>query len=231
LPKSCFGQANSILHFIKKEMIQHTKIAVLGGGGRTGNYLVNQLLNKGYELKLLLRHPENFPIQNPRIEISKGDALDAKTVHALIEDCQAIISTIGQRGGEPLVASQATLNILKAMAELKIQRYILVAGINIDTPFDKKGSETKAATEWMKSNFPLIHDDRQNAYSILSTSEVNWTLVRVPFIEFTNTRCETIVDLNDCRGNKINAAELASFLIEQLSSDRYVCKSPFIANT
>ncbi len=35
-------------------MKQKIKIAVLGGGGRTGKYLVTELLNQEYHIKLLL---------------------------------------------------------------------------------------------------------------------------------------------------------------------------------
>ncbi|MEO7048617.1 MAG: NAD(P)H-binding protein [Ferruginibacter sp.] len=211
-------------------MEQKIKIAVLGGGGRTGKYLVTQLLSQGYNIKLLLRSSENFQLESPSIEIIIGDAIDAEAIRSLIQGCQAVISTIGQRKDEPLVASQATINILKAMSKYGIKRYILVAGLNVDTPFDKKSPATITATEWMKMTFPVIHVDRQKTYSILSTSDVNWTLIRVPFIEFTDTKGETIVSLEDCRGNKISANDIANFVIEQLSDETYVKKSPFIAN-
>ena len=210
-------------------MKQHTKIAVLGGGGRTGKYLVTRLLNQGYSLKLLLRHPEDFFLKHPSIEILKGDAIDPQDILSLLEGCQAVISTVGQRKDEPLVSSLATRNILIAMSEYGIQRYLLVAGINVDTPFDKKGLETNMATEWMSTNFPLIHADRQKTYSILSASNVDWTLVRVPFIEFTDESSEILVSLEDCPGKRISAGCIADFLTEQIMVDRYIRKSPFIA--
>ena len=210
-----------------KKIIQ---IAILGGGGRTGKFLVTQLINQGYRLKLLLRNPENFTIESPLIDVLKGDAIDAESIRFLVQDCQAVISTVGQRKDEPLVFSQSTVNVLKSMAEYGIKRYILVAGLNVDTPFDKKSPKTSAATEWMRTNFPRPHADRQKAYSILSKSNVNWTLVRVPLIEFSNVRGQTIVNLEDCKGDKISAADIAIFLIEQLSDDNYFKKAPFIAN-
>jgi putative NADH-flavin reductase len=211
-------------------MKQQIKIAVLGGGGRTGKYLVTRLLNQGYSLKLLLRHPEDFFLKHPSVEIMKGDAIDPEAIRTLLEGCQAVISTVGQRKDEPLVSSLATENILKAMAEYGIQRYLLVAGINVDTPFDKKGLETSMATEWMKTNFPVIHSDRQKTYSFLSESDVDWTLVRVPFIEFTDTAEEILVSTVDCPGKRISAGCIAEFLTEQLMVDTYSKKSPFIAN-
>lgn len=213
------------------KMEQVNRIAMLGGGGRTGKYILTQLLSQGYSVKVLLRNPENFHFESSLIEIVKGDALDPDAIRALVQGCQAVISTVGQRKDEPLEASKATINILSAMTEYGIKRYILVAGINVDTPFDKKSPETIAATEWMKMTFPAIHADRQKTYSILSTSDVNWTLVRVPFIEFTDTKCETVVSLEDCGGNKISAGAIATFVIDQLSDNTYIKKSPFIANS
>jgi putative NADH-flavin reductase len=210
-------------------MKQHTKIAVLGGGGRTGKYLVTQLLLQGYSLKLLLRHPEDFTIQHQSIEIIKGDAIDPEAIRLLLEGCSAIISTVGQRNNEPLVSGQSTVNILKSMALYRIQRFILLAGINVDTPFDKKSTETSMATEWMKTNFPLIHADRQKTYSLLTTSEVDWTLVRVPFIEFTDSNDELTVSLEDCHGNRISANSIATFMTGQLTDRTYYKKSPFIS--
>jgi putative NADH-flavin reductase len=212
------------------KMEQKNTIAILGGGGRTGKYILTQLLSQGYSLKVLLRSPENFQLESPFIEIVTGDAIDPEAIRSLVQGCQAVISTVGQRKEEPLVASKATKNVLKAMTECGIKRYILVAGLNVDTPFDKKSSKTITATEWMKTTFPTIHADRQKTYSILSASEINWTLVRVPFIEFTETKGETIVSLEDCCGAKISANEIATFVIEQLSDDTYIKKSPFIAN-
>lgn len=212
-------------------MNQNIMIAVLGGGGRTGKYLINQLIEKGYSIKVLLRNPETFAIKSPLLQVVQGDAIDPIVVSSLIEGCWAVISTIGQRPGEPLIASQATMNILKAMSNYGLKRYILVAGVNIDTPFDHKGPETVIATNWMKSNFPTIQEDRQKAYILLVESDADWTLVRVPFINFDNGTGDVNVNLYDCLGNKIEAGNIAAFLIKQLSEETYFNKAPFICNS
>jgi putative NADH-flavin reductase len=53
-------------------MTKNNTIALLGGGGRTGKYIVEELLRKGYQIKLLLRGPEKFQIESPLIKIYKG---------------------------------------------------------------------------------------------------------------------------------------------------------------
>lgn len=179
-------------------MNQNIKIAVLGGGGRTGQYLITRLIEKGFRIKLLLRNPETFQIESPLIQIIQGNAIEFTTVSKLIDGCKAVISTIGQRPGEPLVHEKATKNILSAMSFYGVAKYILVAGINIDTPFDHKGPETTIATNYMKTNFPVIQEDRQKAYTLLEDSDVNWTLALVPFIDFNTSTGNISVNLGDC---------------------------------
>lgn len=206
------------------------KIAVLGGSGRTGKYLVDQLLKKGFDLKVLLRNPEKCTIQNPKIEIVKGDALDIDSIRNLLKDCAAVVSTLGQRQNEPLTAFKATENILKVMEEYKIKRYILLAGLNIDTPFDKKSEKTLAATHYMKVNFPEIQEDRQKAYTALVESAIDWTLVRVPFIVFFGESSEITINLEDCLGDKITALDISKFMAAEMTASEYSKKAPFISN-
>lgn len=205
------------------------KIAVIGGGGRTGQFLVNQLIEKGYSVKLLLRHPESFGIQSPLIEIVQGDVLDANMVRELAGGCDAVLSTVGQRKDEPLVASQATAHILNALGDRPV-RYVVLAGLNVDTPSDRKSEETLKATEWMRSTFPLVHADRQKSYAMLAGSHAEWIMVRVPYIEFNGNRAGVKASGTDCPGSKIDAADIAAFMIDQLADDYWLRKAPFISN-
>jgi len=206
-----------------------SKVAVLGGGGRTGKYLVNQLLENGFSVKLLLRNPDDFTIQNSKIEIIKGDAINEESINLLLKDCQAVLSTIGQRPGEPMVASQATKNVLNAMNGYGIERYVLLAGLNIDTPFDKKSPKTIMATDWMKTNFPEIQKDRQLTYDLLVDSKIDWTQVRVPFIVFSDDSSEIGVNLEDCLGEKISAFDISKFMVKEMIESNYSRQSPFIS--
>lgn len=206
-----------------------SKVAVLGGGGRTGKYLVNQLLENGFSVKLLLRNLDDFTIQNSKIEIIKGDAINEESINLLLKDCQAVLSTIGQRPGEPMVASQATKNVLNAMKHNDVKRYVLLAGLNIDTPFDKKGSKTIMATDWMKTNFPEIQKDRQLTYDLLVDCKIDWTQVRVPLIVFSDDSSEISVNLEDCLGEKISALDISKFMVKEMIESDYIRQSPFIS--
>jgi putative NADH-flavin reductase len=208
------------------------KIAVIGGTGKSGKYLVKQLINQGFQLKVFVRNPDNFQVTNPLVEVVEGDITDYNSVHTLIKGCQAVISTLGLGvpASEPTIFSQATTHIIQAMQAHNVQRYIVTTGLNVDTPFDMKSSKTAFATDWMKKNYPISTANKQLEFDILNNSDIDWTLVRLPLIEQTEETYQISVSLEDCPGDKISATDLANFLIEQLSNDLFVKKSPFIAN-
>lgn len=214
-------------------MEQTTKIAVIGGTGKSGKYLVHQLLNQGFNIKLLVRNPDRVQIQSPLIEVVHGNVSHYDTVLQLVEGCQAVISTLGlgQPNSATSIFSQATKNVLRAMEACKITRYIVITGLNVDTPFDQKSPKTQFATDWMKTNYPLTTSDKQLEYELLSNSDMDWTLVRLPLIEQTDEKREVLVNLQDCPGDKISATDLADFLIEQLTDKTYLKQSPFLANS
>lgn len=216
-------------------MEQIIRIAVIGGTGKSGKYLVKELVKQGFHFKMLVRNAKSRPTsnllsENLKIEIVNGDANNYEEIRSLIDGCQAVISTLGLGipASEKTIFSQSTSNIIRAMNECNIQRYVVVTGLNVDTPFDKKSPKTKFATNWMYENYPISTKNRQTEYEILSASNLDWTLVRLPLIEQTDARNPIKTSLEDCEGEKISATDLAHFLIEQLSDETFVRQTPFL---
>lgn len=205
-------------------------IAVIGGTGKSGQYLSHELIRQQIPFRILLRNPHRFGIESPLATIVQGDARDSDAVQRLLNGCDAVISMLGQPAGEPPIFSQATRNILAAMAHHNIRRYIVTTGLNVDTPFDRKNDSIKAATEWMKTHYPQTTADKQVEYEILSNSSVDWTMIRLPMIEQSDDEGPLSISLTDCMGEKISAGRLARFAIGQLTDEQYRQQAPFIAN-
>ena len=211
-------------------MEQHKKIAVLGGSGRTGHYLVTELLNRGFHVTCLVRHPEKLAITSPMLTVLQGNGLDENAVRSLVANSEAVMNTIGQRKGEPLVSSASTHIIIQAMELYHVKRYIALTGVSIDVPGDRKKMKTRFSSSLMRLFFSEIIRDKQHAFELLKGSTLAWTLLRVPFIEFKEAGNSVVVDHEDCPGTKVSAGDIADFMINQLSDTRYVAKAPFIAN-
>jgi putative NADH-flavin reductase len=211
-------------------MKPYKKIAVIGGTGRAGNYLIDQLIKQGYQIKALTRNAEKLMHESLLLEKIKGDARNYETVLTLLQGCDAVISTIGPSKNEPDTCSIVTGNVIHAMQTLNIKRYIELAGLAIDTPSDKKGFMTKLLVRIMRLIVPAKIADRQKGYRLLSESNLDWTLVRSSMIEQTDQKRLVKTSLLDSTGRKVSSTDLALFMINQLSDDQYIRKSPFISS-
>lgn len=58
---------------------------VTGATGQDGSYLCELLLEKGYDVKCLVRRPS---IQDPRLQLYEGDVLDKSIIHKMVRDCE-----------------------------------------------------------------------------------------------------------------------------------------------
>ncbi|WP_327138728.1 NAD(P)H-binding protein [Niabella yanshanensis] len=127
----------------------------------------------------------------------------------MLQGCDAVISMLGQPAGEPPIFSQATGNVLAAIQQYNIGRYIVTTGLNVDTPADYKSDRVQAATEWMKTCYPQTTADKQVEYEVLSNSSVDWTMMRLPMIAQSNEEGLLAVSLADYPGEQISAGRLA----------------------
>ena len=114
------------------------KIAILGANGKAGKFLVNEALEKGYQVKILTRNSTNTEKINKNIETIIGDARNFSTIQDLLQGCSAVINAVGQPKNESYIFSTVAKHILEAMKESKIKRYILISGGSLNVTGDQK---------------------------------------------------------------------------------------------
>ena len=76
------------------------KILIVGGSGATGRLLVRELLDRGQEVRIIVRSPEKLPdfLQDrERLEIVKASLLDLsdEELAVQVQDCDSIASCLG----------------------------------------------------------------------------------------------------------------------------------------
>ncbi|OAB44429.1 NAD(P)H-binding protein [Paenibacillus glacialis] len=207
-------------------MIYSGKIAIIGGYGKVGKYLAEHALHAGYTVRLLSRRRHI----NPKCELVLGNVSKIDDIRTLLEDCDAVINTIGPAKDNDSFFSDTTSKILSVMQELGIHRYITVSGGSLTLNEDKKQFTNRLGASIFRIIFPKLIRDKQREYEILTKSNVNWTLVRLPFIKDVSSSGVIKEDLVDMPGNSISNRDIADFLIKQLNDDSYVNKAPFISN-
>ena len=72
------------------------KIAVFGGTGVVGNYIINQLLSAGYDVNVLVRNESKNKLEKiKKCNVISGDISHAEAIDATLKNCNAVIYNIG----------------------------------------------------------------------------------------------------------------------------------------
>lgn len=206
------------------------KIAILGANGKAGKFLVKKALEKGYQVKILTRNSNNMTITNENLETIIGDARDFSSIRELLKGCRVVINAVGQPKNEPYIFSTVTKHIIQAMKEFEIKRYIVISGGSLNVTGDQKGIVNKIGATLFKVFLSKMMQDKYKELQIIQSSEVDWTIVRLPFVIEGNGIGNIKESLVDMPGIKIQNGDIAPFVIKQINSERYVGKCPFISN-
>ncbi|PEC83754.1 NADH-flavin reductase [Bacillus cereus] len=206
------------------------KIAILGANGKAGKYLVKEALKKGYEVKVLTRDSNNMTITNENIETIIGDARDFSSIRELLKGCQVVVNAVGQPKNESYIFSTVTKHVLEAMKEFKIKRYIVISGGSLNVTGDQKGMVNKIGATLFKLFLPKMMQDKYKELQTIQGSDVDWTIVRLPFVMEGKGIGKIKESLVDMPGMKIQNSDIAPFVITEINSKRYVGKCPFISN-
>lgn len=115
------------------------KIAVFGGTGFVGGYLVDALLAAGHDPSLLVRPGSEGKVQQAdRCKLVAGDLADTRAIDAVLEDCQAAIYNVGLLREFPRrgitfedMHHGAVVRVVEAMQAKGISRLLLMSAAGI----------------------------------------------------------------------------------------------------
>ncbi|MFB3915459.1 MAG: NAD(P)-dependent oxidoreductase [Terriglobales bacterium] len=205
------------------------KVLVLGATGSIGNHLVSQALEQGHEITALVRNPGKLALAHSRLRIVQGDALDPAAVDRAIAGQDAVIYSIGTRHlGKTALFSASTRILIAAMKQHGVRRLVAITGIG--------AGDSKGHGWWLYDwiFYPLItkrmYDDKDRQEELIRNSGLEWTIVRpAVFTKGPRTnRLRAETELQGVTIRFISRADTAAFVLEQLTSDRWLHKTPLV---
>ncbi len=210
------------------------KIAVFGASGRTGKLFTELALNKGDQVKALVRDPSRLAIQNSNLEVIKGDTSDAIKVEETIKATEAVINLIGPgKGSSPELQRTSTTNILRAMEQNNVKRLILLASLpfGILDPNDKPSFGNKFMMFIAKHLLGSIVQDARAHVNLINQSEIDWTVIRAPMLNDQPPQGKYRVGYLDANtGKSIARGDVAAFTLHELKNPKYIRQMPLISN-
>lgn len=203
------------------------KIVVFGASGRTGLLTVYQALEKGHHVTAFARKASSVTIQHKNLQIIQGDILEFEKVKEALQGQDTVISTLGVEGRKyTTVLSEGTANIIRAMNELNVKRFICMSSAGIlgdDSGF------------WFgKIILPLflkqVFEDKKRQMKLLQESNLEWVIIRpVGLTQAPKTGKYKIYDAKPGSAT-IPRADVADFMLKLLTDKKYDKRMPAISS-
>jgi nucleoside-diphosphate-sugar epimerase len=211
--------------------VMNTKLLVFGATGGTGRAIVQAALALGHDVTASARDPGKLDVAHPRLEIVRGDVLDAASVARTMPGHDAVICALGTPATtKTTVRSDGTRNILRAMKESGVRRLIAISsmGIGDSKPMLPFLYEYILVPLLLRQGF-AEHELQEDC---IRTSGTQWTIVR-PGALTNGARVGkyqhgTRIDTTGLR-SKVSRADVADFVMTQIGERSYVHATPWIS--
>lgn len=209
------------------------KIALLGATGGTGLAFLQFALEAGHEVTCIARTPSKITTEHERLTLMQGDVYDPATLVPGLRGQDVLVGLFGVAAGPRNMVAPTTLysvgiaNVLTAMAEASLERIVMVSssGVLYDPTAPWFFNRILRPLAWR------MYSDMLQMEVLLSSSEVDWTIVRPP--ELGNGPetgdLKVAVDAFPQGAHKISRADLARFLLQEAESPAYSRQRPVLA--
>lgn len=208
------------------------RVLVIGATGGTGRRLVEQALERGWTVTALVRDPGRLPTRHDRLTILTGDALDEASVDAAVRGQDAVVSALGHRRylGPTRILSGATRLVLNSMETHGVPRFVCETSMGIG---DSAGRMGLLYTLFVVPVIlPFYFWDKARQERLIAASAVEWVIVRPGAL--TNGEKRGVRREGRDVGSflwtvRISRADVAAFMLDQLTSDAYLRSVPGIS--
>jgi putative NADH-flavin reductase len=209
-------------------------ILVVGASRGIGLETVKRALAEGHGVRALARSAATIPLEDEKLRKMTGDALDPATVARALPGVDAVIQSLGAAFAPESVLkgttlfSRATRVLVDAMVAAGVKRLIAVTGLGAG---DSRGH---GGFLYDTIVFPLmlkrVYDDKDVQEQIIKRSGLEWTIVRPGLLTSgPATRAyRALLDPDDWRAGSISRADVADFLVKEVTDRAYVGRAPLL---
>ena len=209
------------------------RILITGATGGTGREIVREALARGYQVTALARSAADAASLIPGADITEGDARDGDAVAKALAGCDAVISALGTKLSllhEETLLSTATRILINEMQKKEIMRLVCITGIGAGDSHGHGGFLYDHIAQPLLLSSTYRDKDRQEEE--IRESGLDWTIVRPTNLKDgpATDKIRALTDLTGFHGGSIARADVARFLISELTDRHWACKSPVITS-
>ncbi|AMJ65988.1 NAD(P)-dependent oxidoreductase [Hymenobacter sp. PAMC 26628] len=206
-------------------------VLVIGAAGKTGRAVVEQAVAAGQQVTAFVRHAAEY--QGPaNVRVVEGDAANSAAMDAAVLGQDAVLDTIG--GKTPYKAttleSSAAHTIIAAMQRHGVRRLVVTSMLGVG----ESSANAPIYERLLVATFLRGADQDKTAMEdAVETSGLDWVILRPAILTDAPATGQVRVFEAETGENahQITRADLAAFMVAQLTTDEHLHRAVTIANS
>ena len=206
-------------------------VVVFGATGGVGRRLVELALAKNYRVTAAVRDRAKLSIEHRRLQVVTCDVLNAASIEPAMVGQDVVLCALGTdtRGPTTLYSSGAR-NIVQQMKAHAVRRIVFLSNFGV---LDEKARGMRQVLLLCLARRFLRHTlaDHREALDEIRRHASEWVISRPLPMSNGPAVGSYRVAIDDLppKGTHISRADVADFMLRQLSRDGYLNKAPSIA--
>ncbi|WP_128430798.1 NAD(P)-dependent oxidoreductase [Streptomyces cyaneus] len=211
------------------------RVTVFGATGGIGRLVVQQLLDGGRQVTALVRTPAKLALNHSHLTVVTGQLSDRDAVEQAVSGADAVISALGpslKRFTTGTQVTDGTRTIVQAMQAQKVDRFIGLATPSLADPRDRPHWKHKVLPVMAGLMFPNALAELKGMTEAVTGSDLDYTIARItnPTNKPATGRIRSGFLGHDKVASAMTRADIAAFLVSQLTDTRYRRAMPVISN-
>lgn len=107
------------------------KVALIGATGFVGSHLLQELVNRGFEVTALARSVDKIPVKDGQPKAVAADVTDVKALAAVLKGNDVVLSAFNPGWSNPNIYNdfmKGSEAIRQAVKEAGVKRYVMIGG-------------------------------------------------------------------------------------------------------
>ncbi|BDA77215.1 3-beta hydroxysteroid dehydrogenase [Leptospira kobayashii] len=159
------------------------KLTLIGATGFIGSKVLEEALNRGYQITAVLRDPSKLSVEHKNLKKVKGDIFDTEALTKIISETDGVLDSYNPGWTDPNIREnviKGSVSIIEATKKSGVKRFLIMGGAGslevapglqlLDTPEFPK--EYFHAADAVREVLKLLRTETELEWSFLSPSAV-----------------------------------------------------------
>lgn len=196
------------------------RVTVIGGSGRTGKLIVEQLVAAKHQVVATIRNPRHMAEMvklGAETQLVDLDTSEFDTIVTAMKGSDAVVFAAGSAAGEGSELDRTgTLRTVRAAEKAGVKRYVSVSSIGAST-----GLSTRSMSDEMKD----YYKQKRAAAKHIVGSTLDWTIVEPAELTDGKGTGKVTASLEKIEETAIARADVAAVVVATLGDRRSIGKA------